>query len=557
MTEYSFSNLNEYPITSNNYNNTNSYELVSKNNNSYSYEINTNNNHINENNYEIETNNYQTGINNNQINNFNYQSDYQINNNINETNDNNIQTGINNYQINNNIPLENNYNDYNNNYQIDNNNINNFQSISYNQINEQISYPTQTLEIQETNNDYQNFEHMNQINNNIIDNQIITNNENNFLNSEYNQTFENNNITYLNNYNNENISNINSIPNNIITEEDQNNNNVNNEDSKEKKIPLIDMNKNYSNEQFCEIFKKILGNKNIENKELEDIIVKIVEKTDHYQRQQIRQDFYRKFNVNLILTLKKELNGNFKESVIGSFLLPSEYDALCLNSSFKTNSPKKELILSEILGSRSSLELQTIKKSYSSNYRKLLRKDILNATSGDFQKFLLSLLQCNRSTSSSPNANSCANDATDLYRAGEKKRQNDEDTFIRIFTRSSPMEITIINYFYKQQTGKGLLGAIKTEFEFGKETKDLLDTIVRVLIDKEGFYAKSINDAIKEGNDAKLIRVVCSRYSVDLNEIKKAYKRDYEKELIEDLKDRDNIFEENWGKIICSLVEKA
>ena len=574
MSEYSFSNLNKYPIISNNYNNTNNYEYSSKNNNSYSYEINTNNNNlINTNNYNIESNNYQTEINNKQINNFNYNSDYQINNNIYEPN-NNIQTGINkyqinnnislennyndynnNYQTNNNISLENNYNDYNNNYQINSNNINNFHNNSYNHINENNSYQTQTIEIQDLNNDYQNLEQTNQINNNFIDNQIIINNENNILNNEYNQNYENN-LTDLNNYNNQITTDINPFPNNNIIEEEQNNNIINNEDSKEKKYPIINMNNNYSVEEFSEIFKKILGNKNIESKELEDIIIKIVEKTDHFQRQQIR-DFYRKFNGNLTSILKEELNGNFKESVLGSFLHPSEYDAYCLNNSFKSNSQKKELILSEIIGSRSCLELQTIKRFYSSNYHKLLRKDISSKTPSDFQKFLLSLLQCNRSTSSSPNANSCANDATDLYRAGIKRRQNDEDTFIRIFTRSSPMEITIINHFYKQQTGKGLLGGINTEFEFGKETKDLLDTIVRVLIDKEGFYAKAINDAINEGNDEKLIRVVCSRHSVDLNEIKKAYKRDYKKELSEEIKDKENIYEENWGKIIYSLVEKA
>ena len=70
MSEYSFSNLNKYPITTNNFNNTNNYEYSSKNNNSYSYEINTNNNNlINTNNYNIESNNYQTEINNKQINN--------------------------------------------------------------------------------------------------------------------------------------------------------------------------------------------------------------------------------------------------------------------------------------------------------------------------------------------------------------------------------------------------------------------------------------------------------------------------------------------------------
>ena len=547
MSQFSFSNPYENIITTNNsynrnliidnnYQTNNDYQL-----DSYSYEISTNN-------YKLGTN-----INQNNVNNYNIiDNSSQINNNMYDSNENNLQIEGNNYIINNNnISFLENNNIFQNNYN-EPTNFNNYQNYSNSPIiNEEIPYPIQTLEIQDIQSIHQKNEQTSHINN-TIENQIIIPEENNYLlNDEYIQPVGDN-ILDLNNNNSQNNINISNDNNNLNIEQKSDNNNT--KEIKGEKISLIDVNKDYTIEQYSDIFKKILGNKNIENKELEDTIVKIIEKTEYVQRQQIRENFYRIYNDNLILKLKKEINGNFKESVLGSFLYPSEYDTYSINSAFKNNNQKKESILSEIIGSRSVTELQTIKKLYRSNYRKLLRKDIISETYGDFQKFLLSLLQCQRSTSSNPNTNSCANDASDLYRAGEKRRPNDEDTFIRIFTKSSPVELAIINHFYKQQTGKGLLGGIKSEFEFGKETKDLLDTIVRVLIDKNGFYAKAIKDAITEGNDAKLIRIICSRYTVDLNEIKEAYKRDYQKELVEDIKDKK---EENWGKVIYSLCEKA
>ena len=547
MSQFSFSNPYENIITTNNsynrnqiidnnYQTNNDYQL-----DSYSYEISTNN-------YKLGTN-----INQNNVNNYNIiDNSSQINNNMYDSNENNLQIEGNNYIINNNnISFLENNNIFQNNYN-EPTNFKNYQNYSNSPIiNEEIPYPIQTLEIQDIQSIHQKNEQTSHINN-TIENQIIIPEENNYLlNDEYIQPVGDN-ILDLNNNNSQNNINISNDNNNLNIEQKSDNNNT--KEIKGEKISLIDVNKDYTIEQYSDIFKKILGNKNIENKELEDTIVKIIEKTEYVQRQQIRENFYRIYNDNLILKLKKEINGNFKESVLGSFLYPSEYDTYSINSAFKNNNQKKESILSEIIGSRSVTELQTIKKLYRSNYRKLLRKDIISETYGDFQKFLLSLLQCQRSTSSNPNTNSCANDASDLYRAGEKRRPNDEDTFIRIFTKSSPVELAIINHFYKQQTGKGLLGGIKSEFEFGKETKDLLDTIVRVLIDKNGFYAKAIKDAITEGNDAKLIRIICSRYTVDLNEIKEAYKRDYQKELVEDIKDKK---EENWGKVIYSLCEKA
>ena len=507
------------------------------------------------NNYQNESNNiYQISNNNLQINDF----DNQINNKIYDinNNNNNIQNDINNNQINNNFDLINNdiYQD-NNIININNNesnNNNNYQTTSNESFNKIINVQMYSqIQNQDMNNiqienDIQNFEVNNQIN--YLDgNQINMTEQNNIINDIYTQPNENL-FPYEINTDTNNI-NINEI--NIQEQENENNIEIKKE---EENLPLIDENINYSIDQYSEILKNILNDKDRIKNQLEDTLIKIIEKTSHSQRQEMRVSFYRNYSDNLILAIKKEMTGNFKESVLGSFLLPSEYDTYSINSSFKNNNQKKELVLSEIIGSRSSSELSTIKKLYISNYRKLLKKDIISETSGDFQKFLLSLLLCNRSNSSSPNPNSCANDASDLYQAGEKKRQNDEDTFIRIFTTSSPIELSIINHFYKLQTGKGLLSAIKTEFEFCKETKDLLETIVRALINKEAYYAKTIRDAINEGNDTKLIRVICSRHSLDLNDIKKAYKKDYQKELIQDINDKK---EENWGKIIYSLVDKA
>ena len=513
-------NIENNPINENYNNKTNNIE----NNNFFEY-----NNNINNDSYEIDTNN-----------NFISDNNYQINNN-------NYDEIINNININNN-------NDYANNNNIININNNNDELTFDNK-----DFPITTHEIQDTSNIQMNLNNLNQ-NTDIDINQIFDQSK-----SRTNEIHTiNNNISNPQTLNNShNKINKSSIKIKTHSVKDNNNDNIQfiskaqseqKEEEKEKEVsPYLNMIDIYTPELYSEVLKNILSSKSIESKE-EDVIIKIIEKTNNNQRQHLRQLYHINYYGNLILTLKKELSGNFRESVLGSFLLPSEYDTYCLNSSFKNSTQKKESILSEIIGSRTNTELQMIKKLYASNYRKLLKKEIITETHGEFQKFLLSLLQCQRSTSSNPNTNSCANDASDLYQAGEKNSQNDEDTLIRIFTTSSPLEIAITNHFYKQQTGKGLLGAIETEFECCKETKDLLEIIVRALVDKNAFYAKKIKDSINEGNDAKLIRIICSRHGVDLTDIKNAYKKDYQKNLEDDIKEK---MEHNWGKVIYYLVINA
>lgn len=332
-----------------------------------------------------------------------------------------------------------------------------------------------------------------------------------------------------------------------------NNNEKNSERNsiKEEKKPLIIVGNLYELSEYVDILNNILTNSGTN----EEQITNLIENTNSKERLSIRGLYSQKYKENLISKFQKELNGDFKELVIGCFMSQIEYDTYCLNNSIK-GLGIKEGVLSEIIGSRTTSELQAIRKFYMFKNGKSLKNDITGGTYGDYQKLLLALLQCQRSTSSQPNTSSCANDASDLYQLGEKKRENDEETYIRIFTKSSPSEIAIINHFYKQQTGKGLLGAIDSEFELSGETKNLLDTIVRSQVDRYGFYAKKIHDSMDNLNInyLKLIRIVCARYTVDLNFIKQAYLRDYDNELLEDIESK---IEGNIGKIIYSLISKA
>ena len=132
---------------------------------------------------------------------------------------------------------------------------------------------------------------------------------------------------------------------------------------------------------------------------------------------------------------------------------PTRYDAYCLNGAMK-GIGTKEGVLSEIIGSRIPLELAAIKQVYPANYGEVLNNAIASDTSGDYQKLLLSLLQCQSSNAAQKDANMGMNDAADLYQAGERKWGTDEATFNRIFDTRSPAELGLINKYYKQNEGK-------------------------------------------------------------------------------------------------------
>ena len=263
--------------------------------------------------------------------------------------------------------------------------------------------------------------------------------------------------------------------------------------------------------------------------------------------------YNQKYNEDLVGRLQSELSGDFKEATMGSFMTPTEYDAYCLNGAVK-GIGTREGVLTEIIGSRTPQELQAISQVYAANYGETLDKAIAGDTSGDYQKLLLACLAGQRRVNAQPDMAGCQQDAAALYQAGEGKWGTDEDTFIRIFSTRSPAELGLINQYYKQNTGKGLLGAI--DAEFSGDTKDLLDTIVRANVYPQGFYAKNIYDSMKGAgtNDSKLIRNVCARHAVDLPYIKRAYQNDYGSDMLTDIQGDTS---GRYRQVLSSLVANA
>ena len=285
----------------------------------------------------------------------------------------------------------------------------------------------------------------------------------------------------------------------------------------------------------------------------EDTIVKVIASTTNQERAIIRRLYTQRYNEDLVKRLQSELSGDFKDSAVGSFMTPTEYDAYCLNGAMK-GLGTKEGVLSEIIGSRTPQELQAIKQVYAANYGETLENAVAGDTSGDYQKLLLALLQCQRSQSPQANPTLCAQDAAALYQAGEGKWGTDEATFTRIFATRSPAELALINQYYKQHTGKGLLGAIDSEFS--GDTKDLLDTVVRANVDPYGYYAGRIHDSVSGlgTNDSRLVRNVCARHGVDLPYIRQAYIRDYGKDMLQDIQGDTS---GRYRQVISSLVANA
>ena len=285
----------------------------------------------------------------------------------------------------------------------------------------------------------------------------------------------------------------------------------------------------------------------------EKAIINVIVNRNVAQRAEIRRTYKACFGKDLIKRLKEDTNGNFKDVICAMFMSPAEYDAYCLYKAMKGLGTDEGALI-EIIGTRNCQQLQEIKDIFEKEYKNSLENWIVGDTSFNFKLLLVALLQCNRSNNSTPDINKCQADAQALYKAGEGRLGTDEATFIRILANRSAAEVACINQCYTKMRGKGILHAIDSNFS--GDIKKLLQTVVGGLLDLHGYFAMRIREAVRGlgTNNAKLVRVIVSRCEIDLPQIKDAYRKIYNRDLFNDVRQNTSGY---YRQILTGLISRC
>ena len=263
-------------------------------------------------------------------------------------------------------------------------------------------------------------------------------------------------------------------------------------------------------------------------------IIQIVAHRSNSFRQKILQAHFAKFNKNLSELIESELSGNFRDTLVALFSLPTDYDAFLLYKAMKGIGTNEDTLI-EVLASRSNEEIKQIKKRYNEIYKRDLVKDVEKDTSGFFRKILLELLNANRGTNTCPQEQECEECARRLYDSTIKLKGSEQDTFMYIFTQKSREELCAISNIYFKWYGKTLIEIVDSIFK--GDPRRVLKAIIYSLLSPSEYFAYRINKAVKGfgTNDSVLIRIIVSRDDIDLYRIKRYYQQLYQKTLYEEI----------------------
>ncbi|KAI3996390.1 hypothetical protein MKX01_026858 [Papaver californicum] len=252
-------------------------------------------------------------------------------------------------------------------------------------------------------------------------------------------------------------------------------------------------------------------------------IVKILTSKNSEELKLIRQLYpcvYGEDLVNLLInnTLKKN---EFARVVYLRLSEPNARDAEILRVAvFGSGSVNLSTVI-EILCSRPSLELYSVKQAYLSTYNANLEHDLALKINGSFKEILVAVSKSSRCYNGKVTTSMAMCDSKTLYEAMESGRCIDEKTIISLMSQRSTEQLKSIFISYKQLYGHELSKSLKRNKcgQFGKD----LRTIIRCIQYPDKYIAKKLRKSSNTDVREVLMRTIITRHGVDIKDINQAY----------------------------------
>ena len=250
------------------------------------------------------------------------------------------------------------------------------------------------------------------------------------------------------------------------------------------------------------------------------------------QRQQIKTHYISAYGESLDKLISSKLSGDFRDCVLALFDSPTTFAAKQIFKAID-GAGTDEDTLTEIIATRAPHTFTQLKTEYQSAYNETLKQAIEGDTSGDYLQLLLALIEGGRNDNAYPNETACSSMCELLHSKADTK---EKECFMKVLVMYSPAEVAMIARMYMKKYKQSLKDVVEKVYK--GDAKLLVGTLVESLVNPSRYFATRIRKAIDcfSVKSKILIRVIVSRHEIDMQQIKRWYKRMYKSDMVDDIK---------------------
>lgn len=270
----------------------------------------------------------------------------------------------------------------------------------------------------------------------------------------------------------------------------------------------------------------------------EDTIIEIICRRSHSQLKEIDSVYQQLYGRLLIDDIKDDLSGYFEKLVLALFMSEAEHDAATIHEAVDGAGTDETAII-EVLCTRNNDEIKAIKEVYKKKYKTEMVKDLINDTSGDFKRIVVSMCAaCRDEDGPELDGDEAMNYAQILFEKGEDQIGTNEVAFNKIFCRRGFHQLRQIFEAYLEFHPDGIEDTLKNEFS-GATNEGYKAMAMTALCGREAFFAQKLYKAM-EGlgtNEDQVLRLMvgCSRR--DLKTVAVRFEEKFEQTLVEFIDD--------------------
>ncbi|KAM9331411.1 annexin A10 [Gastrophryne carolinensis] len=265
-----------------------------------------------------------------------------------------------------------------------------------------------------------------------------------------------------------------------------------------------------------------------------DVLIDILTQRSSAQRIMIAEAYGSFYGRDLLNDLKENLDGHFKEVMVGLMYSPPGYDAHVLWHAMK-GAGTDETCLIDILASRTKSDIFQLKEVYMMQYGNTLDQDLYSETSGHFRDALINLAQGIREDGFG-DPGIAAQDAMVLWEACQRRTGEHKNMMQMILCNKSHQQLWMDFQEFQNVSGQDIYAAIEECFD--GDFQRLLLAIVSCVRDRPSYFAYRLYSAIHDFgfHNKTVIRTLVARSEIDLMTIRQKYKERYGKSLYHDIK---------------------
>ncbi|CAL5323876.1 unnamed protein product [Camellia sinensis] len=253
-------------------------------------------------------------------------------------------------------------------------------------------------------------------------------------------------------------------------------------------------------------------------------LVELVTCRDSQELKLVRQAFTALYNQDLLHLLSNARNNDAFANVVYLRINDAqERDAEIVREALWGWRVNLSTVI-EVVSTRSSSELHSIKKAYSFRYNSEIEEDIAHKTNGNFkEKILLTVVKSSGKYGGRVDMSMAMCDAKTLYEAMESGNSVDWKTIMSLLKERDTSQIKAILVAYKQLYGHDFSKFLKSN-KCGKFGNDLR-IVIRGLQNPQKFFAKKLRGALQSSGEARdvLSRIIISRLEIDIKDISNAF----------------------------------